>query len=485
MQTSAKYLIHATVRTSGVVERSDVVGAIFGQTEGLLGDELDLRELQDSSKLGRIDVSIESEAGRSVGSITIGSCLERAETAVLGAALETIDRVGPCRADCTVTDIEDARAAKRRELVERATELLNELESDTVTSEEITDEVRRQARVEEITEYKGLPAGPRVEATDAVIVVEGRADVRRLLKFGVRNAIAVEGTDVPPEIAELTFERNATAYLDGDRGGDLILRELQQVADIDYVAFAPTDQSVEDLDRAAILSGLRRKVPAEQVTDGETPREAFSPAETIEADDKAETDEKPAEGSGDNAKRQVTEQVHASQSVSPPDSTSGDRGPNQSAEQADTGTESTPGSVESTATEDDVEKTPESDTAAATLQEHASDDGNSEPEQPKEPPQTLASHTEAIIGSSQKTARFLDSEFNTIAEAGAGEAFETLNQLDSVPSSIVLDDTLTQRLLDLGAQLGVRQIIATETDEFVKQPTDIRVRTARDLEATA
>ena len=117
MYTTAKYLIHADVRTNGVVERSDVVGAIFGQTEGLLGDQLDLRDLQESSKLGRIDVNIDSEGGRSVGTITIGSGLDRVETAVLAAALETIDRVGPCHAECAVTSIEDARAAKRRLLL--------------------------------------------------------------------------------------------------------------------------------------------------------------------------------------------------------------------------------------------------------------------------------------------------------------------------------------------------------------------------------
>ena len=38
MQDTAKYLIHADITTDGVVERSDVVGAVFGQTEGLLGD---------------------------------------------------------------------------------------------------------------------------------------------------------------------------------------------------------------------------------------------------------------------------------------------------------------------------------------------------------------------------------------------------------------------------------------------------------------
>ena len=271
MLHSAKYLIHAEIRTSGVVERSDVVGAIFGQTEGLLGDELDLRGLQEASKIGRIDVDIESEDGRSFGTITIGSGLDRVQTAVLAAALETIERVGPCRSDCTVTTIEDARAAKRRELVDRATDLLTDLEDSTMTSENLVEAVRQQSRVENITEFEGVPAGPRVADSDAIIVVEGRADVRRLLRFGVKNAVAVEGTDIPDAVARLTTERTTTVLLDGDRGGDLILKELAQVGDIDHVALAPPGRSVEDLSRDEVMNALREKVPFEAVDASSSP----------------------------------------------------------------------------------------------------------------------------------------------------------------------------------------------------------------------
>ena len=116
MDDTTKYLIHARIAANGIVERSDVVGAVFGQTEGLLGDELDLRDLQQSSKVGRIDVEISSENGQSFGELTIATSLGKAETAILAASLETINRVGPCRADIEVTAIEDIRAAKRREI---------------------------------------------------------------------------------------------------------------------------------------------------------------------------------------------------------------------------------------------------------------------------------------------------------------------------------------------------------------------------------
>ena len=267
MQDTSKYLIHARITADGVVERSDVVGAVFGQTEGLLGDELDLRDLQQSSKVGRIDVEIDSEHGQSFGELTITSSLDKVETAILAASLESITRVGPCEARVEVAEIEDMRAAKRREVVERAKQLLAESFDDSVMdSAEILAEVRDAQRVERIDDYAGYPAGPRVADSDAVIVVEGRADVTTLLEYGIKNAVAVEGTNVPGEVADLTQERTVTAFLDGDRGGDLILRELAQVGDVDYVAYAPDGASVEDLSREAVMDALRDKVPFDTVS---------------------------------------------------------------------------------------------------------------------------------------------------------------------------------------------------------------------------
>ena len=266
MQDTAKYLVHADITADGIVERSDVVGAVFGQTEGLLGDELDLRELQDASKVGRIDVEIDSQNGQSFGRITIATSLDRVETAILGAALETIDRVGPCRSTIEVRKIEDVRAAKRREVVERAKALLTEGFAESMqSSRDLVEEVREEVRIEDITEYEGLPAGPHVEDSDAIVVVEGRADVLTLLQYGIKNAIAVEGTDVPDAVAELTRSRTVTAFFDGDRGGELIRKELAQVGAIDYVAFAPEGESVEDLDRREVMEALREKVSYEQL----------------------------------------------------------------------------------------------------------------------------------------------------------------------------------------------------------------------------
>jgi len=260
---TTKYLLRAKIETSGVVERPDVVGAIFGQTEGLLGDELDLRELLKTGRIGRIKVDISSNHGKSSGIITMPSSLDRVETAIIGAALETIDRVGPCEAKIKVKGIEDVREAKRKFIVNRAKELLELAEGAAPETQEMTEKVKESVRSGEIVEYRGLPAGPGVRDSDAVIIVEGRADVLNLLRAGIRNTIAIEGTSVPKAVIDLCKGKTVTAFLDSDRGGDLILKELRQVADVDFVARPPQGMSVEDLTRKEIIKALKNKVPIE------------------------------------------------------------------------------------------------------------------------------------------------------------------------------------------------------------------------------
>ncbi|MFQ6135983.1 MAG: DNA primase DnaG [Candidatus Hydrothermarchaeales archaeon] len=264
---TTKYVIHALIETSGVIEKPDVVGAIFGQTEGLLGADLDLRELQKTGRIGRIEVNVKSKGGKSEGKITIPSSLDQVETAILAAALETIDRVGPCKAKISVEKIEDVRISKRRRVIERAKDILSTMVEDiTPDSIEVTEEVKHAMRLGEIIKYgpENLPAGPNIDASDAVIVVEGRADVLNLLKNGIKNAIAVEGTSIPKGIIDLSKKKTVTVFVDGDRGGDLIVKELLQVAEVDYVARAPPGKEVEELTKKELFKALRNKTPAEQ-----------------------------------------------------------------------------------------------------------------------------------------------------------------------------------------------------------------------------
>ena len=460
MEDTSKYLIHADVTANGVVERSDVVGAIFGQTEGLLGDELDLRDLRQSQKVGRIDVEITSTGGQSYGHLTIATGLDKVETATLAASLETISRVGPCRADLEVTEIEDVRAAKRKEVVERAKELLRTGFDDSVmTSEEILAEVRQHVRVEDITEYEGLPAGPRVTDSDAIIVVEGRSDVLTLLKYGVKNAIAVEGTNVPDAVAELTRHRTVTAFLDGDRGGDLILEELSQVGDIDYVAFAPSGNSVEDLDHHQLFAALRNKVPYDTVSELNEPREAVAAT-----DGSATPAPAPADTDHDNSEIEPTTDEPSDSNAgtaspappSPDTSTAGDAGSELEADSERASTaQSTGGSNNQAAT-------------GATPAESAA-------------PETVYGHATAIIREQTGRVRFLDADGTTLEETDAGDAYEHLESLETAPSTIVLDEILEQQLLDLAADRGVDQLIARSLGQFTKRPTAVRIHAIDDV----
>ena len=262
---SSKYVIRASIRANGVVNKSDVVGAVFGQTEGLLGDELDLRDLQKSGRMGRVEVDIKSDKGKSSGEIVISSSMDQVETSVFAAALETVERVGPCKATVKVVALEDSRNSKREVIIERARNLLIDLIKDSRSAgSTITDTVRQVLQTEEIVRFKGnLPAGPNVETSDAVIVVEGRGDVLNLLRHGIKNAVAVEGTNIPSSVSDLSKERTVTAFMDGDRGGEMIIQELLQVAEIDFIARAPDNTEVEHLTHKQIMKCLRDKVSAE------------------------------------------------------------------------------------------------------------------------------------------------------------------------------------------------------------------------------
>jgi len=268
---AVKYVIRAKFEVDGVVEKPDVIGAVFGQTEGLFGTELDLRELQKSGRVGRIEVEIISQRdNKTVGVITIPTSLDKVSTAIVAASVESIDRVGPCSARVTLEKIEDVRETKRRAIIERAKEILHKWSLETIPeTEEIFREVSEILKMAKIREYgpEKLPAGPEVDSAKEIIIVEGRADVINLVKHGIYNVIALEGVKIPETVIKLTREKEATAFLDGDHGGDLILKELLQVANIKYVARAPRGKEVEDLTAKEIEEALKNRVPIEEIVE--------------------------------------------------------------------------------------------------------------------------------------------------------------------------------------------------------------------------
>ena len=264
---AAKYIVHSTIFIDGVVDKPDVIGAIFGQTEGLLGNDLELRELQRSGKIGRIEVNVNIASGKTKGEIIIPSSLDKTETAIIAAAMEIIQRIGPCNAKIEVQKIEDIRISKRQFVIERAKVLLKELTQETLPdSQELSDEVAQSVRMMEVGEYgkEKLPAGPDIDSNDEIIVVEGRADVLTLLKHGFKNTISMNGTSCPQTIKDLSKVKSITVFVDGDRGGDLIVRELLGVADVDFVTKAPDGKEVEELAKKEIHQAIRGRITAEQ-----------------------------------------------------------------------------------------------------------------------------------------------------------------------------------------------------------------------------
>ena len=263
---TTKYMIVARFEVEGVVEKPDVIGAIFGQTEGLFGPDLDLRELQKSGRIGRIEIQLDSKQDKTFGVITIPSSLDKTSTAIIAAAVQSVDRIGPCIAKVSLDKVADIREEKRKLILDKAKDILRTwVIEESPSTDEMVKDVSGVIRPADVVDYgpEHLPAGPDVATSGSIILVEGRADIVNLLRCGVRNAIAIEGTKIPRTIIELCKTKETTAFLDGDRGGDLILKELMQVAPVDYTARAPLGKEVEDLTPKEIMKCLREKAPVE------------------------------------------------------------------------------------------------------------------------------------------------------------------------------------------------------------------------------
>jgi DNA primase len=263
-----KYVIHARFEIDGVVEKPDVIGAVFGQTEGLFGSELDLRELQKTGRIGRIEIDLYSKNDRTTGAITIPTSLDRVSTALITASVESINRIGPCGAKVILDKIEDIREARRKVIIDRAKEILHRWNIESMPSvDEVYKEISDTIKVGKVEKYgpEDLPAGPTLENSREIIIVEGRADIINLMRCGLTNTVALEGAKVPESIKRLTKDREATALLDGDRGGDLILKELLQVTNIKYVGRAPRGKEIEECNCKEITEAIENRIPITEI----------------------------------------------------------------------------------------------------------------------------------------------------------------------------------------------------------------------------
>jgi len=430
---AAKYQIRARIAAEGVIDKPDVVGAVFGQTEGLLGDELDLRDLQKSGRIGRIEVEIDSRKGKSEGEILIPSSLDQVETAILASGLETVDRIGPCRAKIEVVSVEDIRISKRQKVVERAKEILARLQEESKgVGLDLTEAVRKAVQVEEITTYgpEHLPSGPNIDQADALIVVEGRSDVLNLLRCGIKNVIAVEGTSVPQTVKDLSRGKTVTVFTDGDRAGELILREMLQTMDIDFVARAPRGSEVEELTQKQLLKCLRNKIPINQYLEMSGFESTGSTREPRE--------ERGEEGGGGRGERR--------------DERREERGGGRREER---------------------ERGPPPRM----------------PIPPPPPPPPAAPLTPELqkyfdlLASVENASRslFVGEGDAIVGEAPVKDMIEALAALAEPAKAVVFDGIVSQRLLDVAQEKGIQTVVATRLGPVGKMPENIRVFTKADL----
>ena len=385
--------------------------------EGAIGEDLDLRELQQSGRIGRIKVELQSDGGKSQGIITIPCSLDRTETAILAAAIETVDRVGPCSAKITLEKVEDVREDKRKRIIDRAIDLLRDWEGEvSPDSQEMTDAVFRESRTADITKYgkEGLPAGPGIAKSNSIIVVEGRADVLALLRAGIKNAIAVEGTNIPKSIIELAKKKKIITFLDGDRGGALILKELGQVAKIDFIARAPTGREVEELSHKEIVKALRNQVPAAQVQ--EKPRRKAKPAKETKAPSRTR------------------------------------RRPRRSTPKP---------------------KTTQRSTARSASRIRPSRKAITKPRKVSlpEPVQKAAAKIQQTM-----MAVILDEDYKRLKEIHVGEVANELQGLKKA-KALLLDGVITQRLIDIAEERKIDLIVGVRVGNIVKKPAHIEIHT--------
>ncbi|MCE7733226.1 MAG: DNA primase, partial [Candidatus Heimdallarchaeota archaeon] len=261
---TVKYNLMCYIKVEGTVSEADIVGALFGQTEGLLDSDMDLKQLQKSGRIGRIKLEVKVRSGVTKGDLVIPSSLNKVDTAILAATLESVDRVGPCNCNITLEKIVDVRKAKRDEIQKRAAEIMKKWDVETrEETKNISKTVEKETHKGRVIKFgtDALPAGPEIYQATEIILVEGRADVINLMEMGINNTIALQGTNVPKTIKSLSKSRTITALLDGDRGGDMILKELAIMGKIEFVGRAPYKREIEDLNHKEIMEILENKVP--------------------------------------------------------------------------------------------------------------------------------------------------------------------------------------------------------------------------------
>lgn len=417
-----KYHVKLRFEVDGLVEKADIIGAIFGQTEGLLGPEMNLNELQKVSKVGRIEVNVDSRSNMAKGDALIPMSTDISTAALIAAAIESIDKVGPFQAKFLLVGIDDIRAIKKRIIVDRAKKIVQEWATKTISEgEEMLKDVYDASKPGRLTAFgkAQLACGTGVFDSDWIILVEGRADVINLLRAGFDNSIAIEGAKIDETITKLTEGKKVVAFIDGDRAGDLILKELQGLVSVHKVLRAPAGREVEELTPLEITEILK---------------ETISPTTTIEGKQ------------GTTVPRQV--QI-AEEQPEGPEIKLQRRGEKRESQDMIAEINHHISSSQKTI---DTEDTPEVLSAVKELY-------------------PLINETlEAVI---------LDSSMRTILKLPVSDLIKKLNGTEGA-NILVLDGIITQRLVEAANKIGIEYIIGHRTGEL-RKTSDIKVRTFRDM----
>ena len=428
-----KYLVKLRFDVEGVVEKADLIGAIFGQTEGLFGPEMNLQELQKTWKVGRIEINLQSNNGKTLGEVLVPMSTDVSTAALIAAAVENVDKVGPCSAIFTLLGINDVRADRRKVIVDRAKTIMKDWASKTASEgeESLKDIVDATKKGRLITfGREDLPAGPAVASADTLIVVEGRADIINLLRAGIENTIAVEGTSVPETVKELAHKgRTLFAFLDGDRGGDLILKELSQVARIHKVYRAPRGREVEELTPVEILEILRG-APQEEKAEFHEEREERREREPRQRYERGGYDRR---GRYDRRDR-------------------GERRPHR--ERSEYQYEERP-----------IEREPP-------------------PQLPPSPPLPAEAaekvKVEYVSLNGTLEAKVFDSQWTEISKMPVNELVSKIGGVSGA-KFLVFDGIITQRLLDSAAKVGVESIVGHRSGEIQNKPEKVSLYSFKDL----
>ena len=472
-----KYMVEARFEVNGMVDKPDIIGAVFGQTEGLLGSDLDLRELQKNGKIGRIEIESGTSGSKTYGKLFLPTSLNRVETCILASAVEAVDRVGPFETNFKIEKIVDTRSEKRNKIITRAKVLLkNLLSTEIPDSKEISELVESDVKLSEVVSYgpEGLPAGPDIDKNGEIILVEGRADVINLLRNDITNCIAVGGAsgNVPKTIVNLCNSKEVTLFVDGDRGGELIMRSVMEVGEVDFVARAPDGKEVEELTRKEIIKALRSRVPIDQIL-ARSGRNGHQSSRSFRETHRPDSPEEPQEQHNFNRNPPAHKPPNEPSAGSPP----------QAAENRDNGVIS-PSEISRNIFHRPQREEPER-RANLGIKDINEEPGpvsgiDSIPSMQPAASQKEA-YSEVLIGAldelkNRLRGRLYDSQNNMIAEKPISELIQSVQDTPNV-NAIVFDGIITQRLVELAHRMGVHMIYGTRASQISRKYDDLMLYT--------